>query len=313
MAVSGVGPGAGFPTKPFRIFLSFPKGGSSNTTIESMEAGLAERLGQDIVFEIASGGPGGAKAPVTAATAEADGHNLLMATVGNIALLPSIYPGYEIEPLRDLMPITKICDTPDALIARPSLGLNSIVELVELAKTKPGELRFSGINAASIHLLEFHNLMQECDIELQDLTAEHGGANPALDAFEDSKIDLLFMTAPRAVARILAGKASGVAAIGGERISALPDLPTAVEQGVASLPDGSWSGMFAPAGTPTEAIEIIFAAAKATAETDEVRAQATAEGMVVNTSDSPAAFRDYVAAETARMSAAVKKSGMAPV
>ena len=299
-----------YPHKPIRIFLSHAKGGSSNTTIESMGSGLARRLGQTIEFVDASGGRAGSNAPVVVAAAPPDGHNLLMATIGNIALLPSIYPGYGIDPVRDLVPITKICDTPNVLIARPSLDISSIAELIALAKSKPGELRCSGVNPAAIHQVELNNLVRETGIVIKDISGAHMGANPSLEAFDDGKIDLLIMTSPRAVMRILAGRASGVAAIGDKRISALPELPTALEQGLSSLSTGSWSGLFAPRGTPSETIATLFAAVKSTAESQEVRDQAAKEGMIVSTSVSPAEFKDFIISETARLAVEAKEFGM---
>ena len=144
-----------FPDKPIRIILPFGPPGFSSRVAFALGPHMAKILGQEVVFEHITGGQGGANGPRAAAAAEPDGYSLLMATIGNIALLPHIMPEYGINPLTDLTPILKIADTPNILVANPSLGVATLDDLIAAAKANPGSIRYHAINERSIHRLEF--------------------------------------------------------------------------------------------------------------------------------------------------------------
>lgn len=297
-----------YPDRPIRWILPFPPGGSSNEAAEFMQPYMEQSLGQTIGFENITGGRGGSNGPVAAASRPADGYTMLMATVGNMALLPVLLDDYEIEPLRDLTPVTMVANTPDPLVAHASLGVSTVDELVAEAKHRPGEITYNPINAASIHRLEFLSLTQALDIELKEVAVE-GGANGAIAAVERGDLDILFMTAPRTLEPIADGRLKGLAVASPSRAGALPDVPTFKELGIDSLAIGSWMGLFVPAGTPTEAVDLLHKAANQALSQPDVARKISERGLDVMGSDSPAAFRDFVEAETDRLAKLVQAVG----
>ncbi|MDA0241683.1 MAG: tripartite tricarboxylate transporter substrate binding protein [Proteobacteria bacterium] len=298
-----------FPQKPIRIILPFDSGGSSDTVAILLKPKMEEALGQKIELEYITGGRGGSKGPEAVADAEPDGYTMLMATIGNIALLPAIYREYGIVPTRDLLPVCKIADTADALVANNNLPVTNIAELIEYAKAHPGLIKCHAVNAASIHRLEFSALMKETGISLTEVPPE-GGSDGAIEAVQSGEADLMFTTAPRLIPHIKSGAVRALAAVSPRRAAALPNLPTMLEQGVSSLPIGSWMGFFVPAGTPNEIISILHYAGKTAAEDPGVSMTIEGSGMDVATSDSPAEFKAFVDSETARLAAAVEVAGL---
>lgn len=298
-----------FPAKPIRIILPFNPGGSSDTVAILLKPKMEEALGQEIELEYITGGRGGSVGPEAAAGAVTDGHTMLMATIGNIALLPAIYPDYGIVPSRDLLPVCKIADTADALVANNNLPVTNVAELVEYAKARPGVVKCHAVNAASIHRLEFSALMEETGITLTEVPPE-GGSDGAIEAVQSGAADLMFTTAPRLIPHIRSGAVRALAAVSPQRAAALPNLPTMLEQGVSSLPIGSWMGFFVPTGTPDDVVGILHQVAKAAAEDSGVSMTIEGSGMDVATSNSPAEFKAFVDSETARLAAAVKVAGL---
>lgn len=300
-----------FPDKPIRWILPFPTGGSSNEVAGFMKPVMEEALGRSIEFDIITGGRGGSNGPIAAAAAaaEPDGCTMLMATVGNMALLPSILPDYEITPLEDLIPVTKVADTPDPLVAHSSLGVSTLDELIAAARDRPGEITYNPINAASIHRLEFISLMNAAGIELKQVDVE-GGANGAIAAVGNGDLDVLFMTAPRTLAPIADGRINGLAVASPRRARALPDVPTFAELGYPALEIGSWMGLLMPAGSPDEAVAAIFDAAAAALSDADIIEKAAERGLDIDASASPAAFRGFVEAETDRLAGLASGAGL---
>lgn len=128
-----------FPHKPLRIINPFKPGGFSDTIVEKMTPKFSELLGQEIEVEYRHGFPGGCVAPEYVATSEPDGHTLLIGTIGNIALLPTIYPGYKIDPLIDLAPITLLAQAADILVTHPAAPFSTFEEMCDFAKQNPGK------------------------------------------------------------------------------------------------------------------------------------------------------------------------------
>lgn len=289
-----------FPDKPIRIILPFGPPGFSSRVAFALGPHMAKILGQEVVFEHITGGQGGANGPRAAAAAEPDGYSLLMATIGNIALLPHIMPEYGINPLTDLTPILKIADTPNILVANPSLGVATLDDLIAAAKANPGSIRYHAINERSIHRLEFKSFITETGIDLVEV-APVGGSEGAIEAILNGDIDLTITTGPRLLESIRDEDVFALAAICPERTDVYPYVPTMKELGLNSIGSGSWMGLFAPAGVPADIMDDLFNAAhKACAEADVITVLAE-QAAAVNPSASPADALAFVQSETERL------------
>jgi len=300
-----------FPQKPVHLILSFGPAGSTATFSVMMRAKFAALLGQEVVLDYVGGGSGGSNGVRAAKAAAPDGHSIVMGTVGNISLLPSTYLAYGVDPLRDLVPITNIADTPDVLVVQSSLPVDTFAEFVALAKKRRGALTYAVMGTSSIHNVEVNAIMHETGIQLKAVPVS-GGAGGQTGPIAEGKVNLLITTAPYVLREIRAGKVKALAIAHDRRSPAFPGVPTMNELRIPSLPIGSWMGLFAPAGTPRPVVEKLFAAARRAAEDPDVTRAAAAEGMFVHTSSSPEEFKTFVEKDTNRLSSAVKLLGIKP-
>ena len=301
-----------FPSKPVRIILPFGRGGSSDTFVRAMQPKLETALGQPVVLENVMGGTGGSKGAEVAAAAAPDGYTLLVMTIGNAALLPTTYPEYGIEPLRDLAPITRLAELPNVLVARSSLPASTFEEMVALAKRRPGQITYSGpgLSLTSIHGVEFAAIIEERGIDLKQLPIE-GGNNGALEALKAGTLDVFMTTSPYVLPSVRSGATKALAIAATKRSPAFPGIPMMTEVGVPTLTAGSWMGILAPAGTPTTVLDTLFKAITTAAEDPELEQVALEDGMEVSLSRSPEEFRTFVADETTRLKAVVEGFGLA--
>lgn len=294
-----------YPEKPISFVMPFGPEGSTDTVAFIMKDALSERLGQPINIDRIDGGIGGSNGPRAVAKADADGYTMIMGTVGNMCLLTSLYPDYGIEPLQAFEPVGMLAYMPDILVAHTSVGVSTVEELAALAKSKPGEITYNGINPGSIHRVEAHWLMQAFDIDLKHVAYDN--AQAGIDGIVAGEIDVLFTTSPRLLPHIKAGKLVPLGAAAPQRARAIPEIPTFLDMDIPSLRMGSWMGVFVPKGTPADVVEHLHAVTAETVKQPEIERQIVDAGMELSLSESPAAFREFVETETARMADVVKE------
>jgi tripartite-type tricarboxylate transporter receptor subunit TctC len=298
-----------FPTKPLTMYISFALEGSSGKVGQLLGAKMQERLGQAIGFKGHPGGLGGSIAAEAAAKVAPDGYIMLMGTVGNITLLPNIYKGYAINPLKDFIPITQVTFTPDVLIAHPSAPYNTFDEFVKYAKANPGAIHYSQIAPGSIHRMEFESIIASTGIKLT-LNDKVTSSDNAMKALADGTIQVAMTTVPYVLPVLQSGKAKALALASDKLSAQLPRVPLFKTVGVADIPYGSWNGLFVPTGTPRPIVDKLFDAIKYAAEDPGVKTAIEAMGMYVNISESPDAFRAFLEAETARFGAIAQKAAI---
>jgi tripartite-type tricarboxylate transporter receptor subunit TctC len=300
-----------FPSKPVRIILPFGRGGSSDTFVRAMQPALEKALGQPVMLDNVMGGIGGSEGPEVAAAAAPDGYTLIVMTIGNAALLPTTYSEYGIQPLRDLAPLTRLAELPNVLVARSSLPATTFEEFVALAKSRPGQISYSGpgVSLTSIHGVEFSAIIKERRIDLKKLPIE-GGNNGALQALAAGTLDVFMTTAPYVLPGVRSGAIRALAIAATHPSPAFPGIPMMTEVGVPSLTAGSWMGILAPEGTPKPVLDTLFKAITTAAQDPELKRSALEDGMEVSLSSSPDDFRSFIEHETARLKSVVDGFGL---
>lgn len=273
--------------------------GSSGTAAVIMESKLEEYLGRSLEYRFNQGSSAGVGD-------EPDGNTMLVSTIGIMALHPVLIPGFEMDPLTDLRPVTRLTATPDFLIARAGLGVNNIEELIAYAAESEEPLSYWHIAPQSIHRVEFAAIFNEFGIENVAVDRTVGnGPNGAIRAIRDNELDLLVLTSPYTLPMIEEGSAVPLAVIHPTRLPLYPEVPTLLEMGVTTMPNGSWAGLFVPAGTSDEDVEEVFNALRYATSDASVVKQINDLGMEVDLSDSPEEFVEYLISETARLKIAV--------
>jgi tripartite-type tricarboxylate transporter receptor subunit TctC len=243
--------GHGFPSKVVRIVVPFPAGGSNDVVARAMSSPLSKALGQSVVVENRPGANSMLGAELVARS-PADGHTVLLAgftMLGNTALRSKV----PVHPLKDFVPVTGIGAQPMVLSVHPSLPVQSVKELIALARARPGQLVFAIPAYGGPQHISGELLKLKASIDMK-YVAFQGGA-PATVAVLGGHAPVLISTIPTMLQHHNAGKLRTLAVTSATRSELLKDIPTMIELGFADFDITGALGVFAPAGTPKQAVE----------------------------------------------------------
>jgi tripartite-type tricarboxylate transporter receptor subunit TctC len=301
---------AQYPQKPVRMIIPFAPGGASDFVGRIMQPKMNELLGQTIVVENKPGAAGNIGAEAAAKSAP-DGYTIFLGNVGSVAINPGVYPKLSITPTKDLVAVTQVVDVPSVLIVHPSVPANTVRELVDYAKANQGKLNYASPGSGSLDRLEM-----ELFRNLEKLDMVHvpykGGAGPATAGLMGGETHLMFATAASAMPGIKAGRLKPLAVTSAKRIDQIPNVPTVHEAGYADLAASSWQGIFVPVGTSRQVVDKLFSVTQQVMKDPDVVARLKTGGGEAVTSESPAAFAKYVAAETERWARIAKDANATP-
>ena len=299
---------AQYPNRPIRMIIPFAPGGASDFVGRIMQPKMAELLGQQVVVENKPGASGNIGVAETARSAP-DGYTIFLGNVGSVAINPGVFPNLAVHPLKDLIAVTQVVDVPGTLVANPSFPPNTVKELVAYAKANPGKVNYASPGSGSQNRLEMENLRKSAGGLQMVHVPYKGGAGPAAAALAAGETHIMFVTASSAMPLVKAGRLKVLAVAAPKRLQPLPDAPTMAESGYPGFETGSWQGVFVPAGTPKDVVDKLYEATIRAMKAPEVIQRLGNGGVEVVTSASPAAFQEFVAAETDRWGKAAKEAG----
>jgi tripartite-type tricarboxylate transporter receptor subunit TctC len=306
-AVSSIARAQSYPTKPVRLIIGYPPGGSADITARLTGQWLSERLGQPVVVESR---PGAATNLATEAVVRAapDGYTLLLVAPAN-AINATLYESrLSFDSLRDLVPVAGIIRFPNVVVVNPSLPIKTIPELIAYAKANPGKLNMaSSGNGSTIHMSgELFKMLTGINM----VHVPYRGGALALTDVMGGQVQVMFDNVPTSAEHIKAGKLRGLAVTSTARSEVLPDLPT-VADFLPGYEASAWYGLGAPKGTPDEvvvkvnkAMNEILADPKSQARFKELGASLLP--------GSPADFGKLLAEETEKWGKVVKFAGAKP-
>ena len=244
---------ATFPTKPVRLIVAFPPGGSTDITARLLASKLADKWGQPVVVD---NRPGAGANIGTAQVAKAppDGHTLLLATTA-LSISPSVFaqPGY--DALRDLAPITLVSTIPNVLVVHPDVPAKTIAEFIAHLRANPGKLNFAAPGASSGQRMTFEMIKQVTNTDI--LMVPYAGGAPALQAVLGGQVQAMIVNVVEATAHVRSGKLRALAVTTARRAPMLPDVPTLAETVAPQVDTSVWQGLLAPAGTPQPVLQKI--------------------------------------------------------
>ncbi|HEX9464320.1 MAG TPA: tripartite tricarboxylate transporter substrate binding protein [Alphaproteobacteria bacterium] len=297
-----------YPTKPIRLIIPFAPGGASDFVARVIQNKLADTLGQQIIVDNRPGAAGVLATELTAHSAP-DGYTLFLGNVGTLAVNASVFAKeMKVNPVKDLAAITLVADTPDILVLRKDLPPNSVKELVDYAKARPGKLNFASPGSGSLNRLEMELFRKTVGLDMVHVPYK-GGAGPAVTDLLGGQVDLMFTTLSSAISHVQAGALKGLAVTTAKRNAGVANLPTMIEAGYPEMVSSSWQGVVAPAGTPHAIIQKVYKALLDTVANKDVAERLATGGADVRTSGSPEEFSRFMAAETQRWAVVVKESG----
>lgn len=242
-----------YPTKPVRLIVPFPPGGSTDFNARAIQDKLSELLGEQLVVDN-RGGASGQIGTRLAKESAPDGYTLLLHTVAFVTS-PILYKTAGYDPLKDFTPISLISKVPTAISVNPSLPVHSVKELLALVKSKPGTLNYasSGIGTNAHITGELFNLMAHTSIR----PIHYKGGGPALAAVVGGEVQVGFSNITQTARLAAAGRLRPLAVSSLKRSSALPDLPTVAESGLPGFEMVAWHLIAAPKGTPPAIIKTL--------------------------------------------------------
>lgn len=293
-----------FPSKPIKMVVPFPAGGTVDFFARVISTKLSESLGQPVLVENRAGA-GGNIAVEAVVKSPADGYTLLMGSE-IVAINTSLYSRLSYDPIKDLTPITLVGTVPNILIVNPALPANSVKELIALATKTPGKISFASTGqGTSSHLSsELFKLMANVDIT----HIPYKGGPPAVADLIGGQVNMMFINMPTGIGHVKSGKARILAVSSLRRVSQLPEVPTVDQAGLKGYDTQAWSGLYAPAGTPPEVIAKLNAEVVKILKMPAVREQLAAQG-AEPVGDSPEEFARFMRDEIAKWAKLIKISG----
>ena len=294
---------AEFPERQVTLVIPFAAGGSTDVVGRIVAERMSAELGQQIVVQNV-GGAGGSLGAQQVAQAEPDGYTILMGTVATHALNPLILKQKPYDPVADFAPVSLLVLVPNVLAVHPDVPAQTVQELIDLAKAEPLAYASSG-NGTPLHLSgELFKAMAGVEID----HIPYKGSGPALTDVLGNQVPIIFDNLPSASGHISSGKLRALGVTTAERAPSFPDVP-AIAETLPGYETYSWNALFAPAGTPHEAVEALAAAAQA-AMADPAVVERMGEFSATIVASTPAELADHVGAEMAKWEPVVRDANV---
>ncbi|MFC1534011.1 Bug family tripartite tricarboxylate transporter substrate binding protein, partial [Thermodesulfobacteriota bacterium] len=265
-----------YPTKPVRIIVPFPAGGTADRTARPLAAELSERFGKQFIVEN-RGGAGSIIGTEVVARKKPDGYTLILSTASHCTVAALQKLPY--DPIKSFTPIAMAGTAPLMLLVHPSVPANSVKELIALAKQKPGQVLFgaSGMGAFAHLGTELFTTMADIEFKL----VQFKGTGPSMIELIGGHIDGLFCSLTQALSHIKSGKVRVLGTGGLKRSVMLPDVPTIAEAGLPGYKFANWCGIQGPGGMPAPIVDRLNKELKAILASDEMKKRFLSNGFEV--------------------------------
>jgi tripartite-type tricarboxylate transporter receptor subunit TctC len=296
-----------YPTRPITLILPFPPGATSDVVVRFLADRLTVSLGQPVVIDHRPGGAGGTVGVKSVASADPDGHTLLLSSAGPLVVAPLIYKNLGYDPVKAFLPVATILSSPQLLVVNPAVPAKSMQELVAYAKANPGKINFASPGyGTQPHLLgEMLRLMARVDIT----HVPYKGPAQIITDLVAGQVQMDFETIALLLPHVEAGKLRALALADETRSPQLPNVPTTTESGFAKLQATFWIGILAPSGTSPGIVNKLNGAINEVLRSKELEAtlaRLSAKPKIGSQQD----FAAFMAAETRKWSEVVTAAGV---
>ena len=295
----------GYPARPVRMLVGFTPGGGTDIMARFLAPRLQEYLGQPFVVE---NRPGATTNVATdfVAKSDPDGYTLLF-TTSALAINASLYKGrLKYDALRDLAPVSVLAESPNLLVAGPSLEAKNVAELVAYARSHPGKLNYSSAGAGTSQHLAGETFKTRTGTYIVHIP--YKGTAPSLAAVMAGEVEFSFANVPAILAHVKSGRLRALAVAGDKRSSQMPDVPTLKEAGVDGVEIPVWYALLAPAHTPPEIVKALADAVHKAAFSAELKPRLEADG-AEPVGSTPEEFSGFLKKEVTKYADAIRASG----
>lgn len=304
----GIATSQPYPSKPVKVIVPYPAGSTPDIVGRVLANKLQAALGQPFVVENRAGASGNIGADAVAKSAP-DGHTLLVAVNGPVAVNKHLYKDMPYDSDKDLLPISLLASSPQMLVVIPSVGVGTFKEFIDHVRRNPGRLSYGSVGGGSASHLTMELLKSDARVFVVHIP--YRGFPPAVTDMLAGNIHAMFAIIPAVLPQVKAGKMRALAVTGLKRSALAPDVPSVAELGFPQLESLAWIGLLAPAGTPQAVVSRLGSEA-----VRAMRAQDTQESLgnqgfdVVASSQSE--FAGWIRAESAKWSRVIRASGATP-
>ena len=281
-----------YPDRPIHIIAPFPPGGLVDVLARALGDEMSRSMGQPVVVENKPGAGGNIGADI-AAKAAPDGYTLLMTSPGIQSINQFLYKSMPFDPDKAFVPISMVADMSMVVVVHPKTGITTLKQLVDFAHAHPGKLNFGSAGIGTTGHLGLELLMHAGHMKFTHVP--YKGAAPSVTDLIAGQIDGVVDNPPTVLAHIKAGSIRALAVAGRERLSVLPDVPTAAEAGLPDWEASSWFGLVAPAGTSKAIVDRLHAEVVKAVKSPRIQ-QLRQRGMRI-VGDTPKEFGDLIVAE----------------
>jgi tripartite-type tricarboxylate transporter receptor subunit TctC len=305
LSISSVATAQQYPGKPIRLIVPYAAGGTSDILARQIGPKLTEAWGQPVVIENRTGANGNVGADFVAKSAP-DGYTLLITDLGGLVISASVYPALPFNPSKDFSPVVMVSYSPHVLAVHPSVKVNNVKELIELAKAQPGKLNFavSGIGGApQLAGIEF---AQRAGVKWTYIP--YKGGSDAVAAVAAGQADVLFNGMLATWPTVQGGRMRALGISSAQRVPTAPDTPTVAEQGMPGFETGSFQGVVGPAGIARDTVAKLNGELIKVLNSAEMKERFAKQGTEVRTG-TPDSLAQWLRTEQARWAKVVKESG----
>ncbi len=293
-----------YPSKSIRWVVPFPPGGPTDLISRTLAPKLTDALGQQVIIDNRPGA-GGTLGLGLAAKLPADGYNIVLGQLANVAIAPALYPRLPYHPVKDFQPVTLVFNSVLILFAHPSFPARNVKELIALAQAKPGVTFGSSGNGTAGHL-GMEIIKSAAGIKLTHVP--YKGASPALTALVSGEVALLMSGPLPGVQLVNAGRVKAIGVASKQRMPILPNVPTITETGLPGYEVNTWFGVMVPAGVPKDVLGRLHTELMRILKLPDVQQRFQDEGGEV-TPITPEQFAAFINTEIAKWDKAVRASG----
>jgi tripartite-type tricarboxylate transporter receptor subunit TctC len=295
-----------YPSRPVRLVITYPPGGTTDFVGRPVAQKLSELLGQQVVVDN-RGGAGGVIGTMIVAQAPPDGYTLLLGTSSGMLINPMLQSKPAYDGFRDFAPISRTNINPQALVANAMLPVNNVKELLAYARANPGKLNVASSGVGTPNHLGAEMLKYMAKIDIVHVAYKGGG--PAMTDLIGGQVQLQFSSIPTVLTHVKAGRIKMLAIGSAKRSPALPDVPTIAEAGVPGYEYTTWYGIFAPRGTPASIVTLLNSAVTKAVLSPEVTQRLAPQGAEPSPS-TPQELTQYMKEESARWAKTIKAANI---
>jgi tripartite-type tricarboxylate transporter receptor subunit TctC len=293
-----------FPSKPIKLIVPFPPGGTTDLLARIVAERLPSVLGQPVIVDNRAGA-GGMLGTDALAKSAPDGYAIGMATASTHGVNPAVQKKIAYDAQKDFAPIARIATVPNVMVVHPSVNAKTIAEFIALAKKEPGKLSFASPGSGSVGHLVGELFKSAAQVDMVHIP--YKGAGPALNDTIGGQVQALYDNLPTSLPHIQAGKLRALAVASERRSAVLPDVPTFSEAKLSAVNEPAWFGIVAPAATPPAVLSKLQIAIDTVMKQAETRARFEKIG-AEPVNDSPEKFAQHIAKEIADYRAVAQRA-----